>query len=136
MNSVIETMIQEMVRQEVAELCHHKLRALITEWSGRMDQSKQGVKELQELISGEERANAHRHEELPQEEEVDESSSAPSDTYYTFKLCEQGDMSLVVGSVRLAADTKWAEFQEAVTEQLGYSVSSIRYDDDFGPKLK
>jgi len=133
-NSAIETVIVEIVRQEVAELCHHNLRALITEWSGKLNQSKQGVKELQELISGEERANAHRHEELPQEEEVDESSSAPSDTYYTFKLCEQGDVSLVVGSVRLAADTKWAEFQEAVAEQLGYSISSIRYDDDFGPK--
>jgi len=132
-NSAIETVIVEIARQEIAELCHHDLRTRITEWSGILDQSKEGVKELQELISGEERANAHRQEPL-QEEDVDESSCAPSDTYYTFKLCEQGDMNLVVGSIRLAADTKWPQFQEAVKEQLGYSISSIRYDDDFGPK--
>ena len=132
--SAFEFVISDMVRQEVAELCHGNLRNYISEWSRRINESKEAVKELQELISHQERANALLVDNFTDEGGVDESSSAQPDTYYTIKLCEQGDITVLIGSVKIEAATKWDGFREVVKEHLGYDISSIRYDDDFGPK--
>jgi hypothetical protein len=129
-----EFVISDMVRQEVAELCHGNLRNCISEWSRRLNESKEAVKELQELISHQERANALIVDNFTDEGGVDESSSAQPDTYYTIKLCEQGDITVVIGSVKIEAATNWDGFREVVKGHLGYNISSIRYDDDFGPK--
>ena len=51
--SAVEAVISETLQQEVAELCHQNLRSRITEWSRRLNESKESVKELQELISHE-----------------------------------------------------------------------------------
>ena len=132
--SIVETVLKDMMLEEVAQACHDELRLRLAESSRLIAASRQTVHELQELIVLEQRANSLRFEDHMEEEVVDESSLAPPGTCYTFKLCAQGTMDLVVASVTLDASSTWASFREAAKEQLGYSISAIRYDDDFGPK--
>ena len=136
LDATLEAVLHDLLIEEVAEASHQSLRTRLSEWFCKMQDSKEAVKELQELISHEECAAARLGEEPEQDDEkdVDESSSAAPDTYYTIRLCEEGDMDAVVGSVRLEAATRWAGFCQAVKEQLGYDIQRIRYDDDFGPK--
>jgi len=133
--SALAEIVLDSVRQEVAEQCHACLRTRLSEWSRRLVESKMAVKELEELISHEQRANARVGQVVDDAEDgLDESCCALPDTYYTLKLCENDEMDEVVGSVRLEAQTTWSNFREAVEQQLGYSIAHIRYDDDFGPK--